>query len=100
MRRGKPWHRAELLSDDAFSIISRYQTEYRGIAQYYQLAQNLSWFWELHRVMGLSVLKTLAYKHKSSLRRMVRRYQTTIATPHSPWCAQYTGSNEQDAHPW
>ena len=84
MRRGKPWHRAELLSDDAFSIISRYQTEYRGIVQYYQLAQNLSWFWELHRVMRLSLLKTLANKHKRSLRRMVRRYQTTIATPHGP----------------
>jgi hypothetical protein len=33
MQRGKPWHRSELLSDDAFSIISRYQTEYWGIVQ-------------------------------------------------------------------
>jgi group II intron reverse transcriptase/maturase len=84
MQRGKPWHRPELLSDDAFSVISRYQTEYRGIVQYYQLAQNLSWFWELHRVMRLSLLKTLANKHKRSLRQMVRRFQTTIATPHGP----------------
>jgi hypothetical protein len=84
MRHGRPWHRTELLSDDDFSIISRYQTEYRGIVQYYQLAQNLSWFWELHHVMRLSLLRTLANKHKSSLRRMVRRYQTTTSTPHGP----------------
>jgi AI2M/AI1M-like, HNH endonuclease/Type II intron maturase len=31
--QGKPWHRAELLHDTAFSIISRYQADYRGIVQ-------------------------------------------------------------------
>ena len=82
MRHGRPWRRTDLRSDDDFSISSRYQTEYRGIVQYYQLAQTLSWFWELHRVMRLSLLKTLANTHKSSLRRMVRRYQTTPSTPH------------------
>jgi group II intron reverse transcriptase/maturase len=78
---GKPWHRPELLHESDFGIISRYQAEYRGIVQYYQLAQNVSWFWELHRVMRLSLLKTLANRHKSTVGRMVRKYRASVSTP-------------------
>ena len=91
MRRGKPQHRKELTSDDDFSIIERYQSEYRGIVQYYQLAQNVSWWWKLHWVMRTSLLKTLANKHKCSRSRLVRKYQTTIETSHGRLkCLQVT----------
>jgi len=82
MRKNKPYHRAELMSDDNFSIIARYQSEYRGFVQYYQLAQNVSWLWKLHWVMRGSLLKTLAHKHKRSVTKMARTYQATIETPY------------------
>jgi len=40
MRGGKPHHRGVLLHDSPFSIVSQYQSEFRGIANYYQLARN------------------------------------------------------------
>jgi Type II intron maturase len=80
-RHGKPWHRPELLHESDFGIMGRYQAEYRGIVQYYQLAQNVSWFWELYRVMRLSLLKTLANRRKSTVGRMVRKYRASVTTP-------------------
>jgi hypothetical protein len=62
MRHGKPIHRPELRNDDDFTIMSRYQLEYRGIVQYYLLAQNVPQFWKLHWIMKESLLKTLASK--------------------------------------
>jgi group II intron reverse transcriptase/maturase len=41
-RRGKKAiHRAELLSESDFSIVRRYQSEYRGLVNYYRLAYNM-----------------------------------------------------------
>ncbi len=82
MKHGKPSHRPELRNDDDFTIMSRYQLEYRGIVQYYLLAQNVPQFWKLHWIMKESLLKTLASKHKGKVTDMVRKYQTTTETPH------------------
>jgi hypothetical protein len=82
MRHGKPIHRPELRNDDDFTIMNRYQLEYRGIVQYYLLAQNVPQFWKLHWIMKTSLLKTLASKHKGKVTDMVRKYQTTTETPH------------------
>lgn len=43
--RGKPVHRSSLIFETDFSIVARYQAEYRGIVQYYHLALNVSHFW-------------------------------------------------------
>ena len=37
MRSGKPAHRNDRLSDDDFTVVSRYQAEFRGVIQYYLL---------------------------------------------------------------
>src|SRR5438445_7813699 len=58
MRRGKPAQRAEMIRDSDYSIMSKYQSEYRGIVQYYLLAQNVGWFNQLHWVAQTSLLKT------------------------------------------
>jgi hypothetical protein len=87
--RGKPRRRGELILDSDYSIISRYQAEYRGFVQYYQLAQNVSWLWNVHRIMRLSLLKTLAGKYKSSVGHMIRKYHTTTSTPYGEYvCLQ------------
>ena len=74
----KPFHRPEMLQDDDFTIIERYQQEYRGIVQYYMLAHNVSWFWKLHWVARVSLLKTLAYKHKTGTGAMLRKYHASF----------------------
>ena len=78
----KPTHRNELLADDDYTIVSRYQAEFRGIVQYYLLALNVSHFGKLQWVMQQSLAKTLAAKHKTPRRKLIRRYQSTVNTEH------------------
>lgn len=80
MRNGKPAHRNELLFNDDFTIIDRYQSEFRGVVQYYLLASNVSHLGRLKWVMQQSLAKTLAAKHKMPRRRLIRKYQTTTRT--------------------
>lgn len=80
MKRGKATHRNNLLQDDDFSIVQTYQQEYRGLVQYYILAQNLSWFSKLYWYMETSLLKTLACKHRSSINKQKAKYKTTTTS--------------------
>ena len=80
MRNGKPAHRAELMNDDDYTIVSRYQSEFRGVVQYYLSAQNVAHLGKLQRVMQESLSKTLANKHKTSCRKVLRRYMGTADT--------------------
>jgi hypothetical protein len=70
------------MQDDDFTIINQYQQEYRGLVQYYVLASNVRWLWKLHWIMRGSLLKTLAAKHKSSMKAMLQKYQNTVETEH------------------
>jgi len=81
---GKPVHRAALLNDEDFSIISKYQSELRGYYQYYQMAQNVCTLTMVKRDMEVSLLKTLASKHKTSVNKIVGKYKTTTQTPNGP----------------
>jgi hypothetical protein len=84
MRRGKPAQRAEMLADSDYSIISKYQAEYRGVVQYYLLAHNVGWFNKVQWVAETSLLKTLTGKHKSSVAAMAQKYKATTQTPKGP----------------
>jgi hypothetical protein len=79
-----PVHRPERLHEAVFSIVSDYRAEYRGIVQYYQLAHNLHVLGRLRWVMAQSLAKTLAHKLRITVRRGVKRFQATIATPAGP----------------
>lgn len=61
--------------------MAEYQAAFRGLAQYYLLAQNVGWLWRLYWTMPGSLLKTLACKHKSSMMAMQRKYRATVQTP-------------------
>ena len=79
MRSGKPVHRPELIHDSVFSIVSRFQQEYRGFAEYYKLAMNRSYlFGRLKWVMEAALTKTLANKLASASAR-----STPASGPHS-----------------
>jgi group II intron reverse transcriptase/maturase len=80
LRAGRPSQRTEMLEDDDFTIIERYQQEYRGIVQYYLLAQNVSWFWKLHWIARRSLLMTLASKHQTTVMTQVQKYKASFQT--------------------
>ena len=82
MGNGKPAHRAELINDDDFTIVRRYQAEFRGVVQYYLLAYNVSHFGKLQWVMEESLAKTLAAKHKTTRRKVFRRLKSVAPTEH------------------
>jgi hypothetical protein len=89
MRDGKPIHRTELRNGSDFSIVEKYGSEFRGIVQYYAFAKNRYWFHHLQWVMGLSLLKTLAHKHKSTVQRMARRLTAEVYHQGSMrWCLE------------
>ncbi len=59
-----------------------YQAEYRGFVNYYLMAFNVHRLWNVHRVMQLSLAKTLADKHRISVKAVFRKHQITVPTPH------------------
>jgi group II intron reverse transcriptase/maturase len=77
MRRGKPYHMMQRTNDSVYSIIAQYQTEYRGVVQYYRLAYNLHQLGCLKWVMQQSLVRTLSKKLKISKAQVYRRYKTT-----------------------
>ena len=83
-RHGTPWHRPHLLNLDDLQIISIYGAEYRGIVQYYLLAGNVFRLHRLRRAAELSMLKTLAAKHRSTVAKTARKYRAVIVTAHGP----------------
>lgn len=81
MKKGKPIHRPELENEEDFTIVYNYQSRYRGYVQFYKLATNLGWLNRLKWIMGTSLLKTLAHKHKVSVNKVAKRYKRTIRLP-------------------
>jgi group II intron reverse transcriptase/maturase len=81
LRLGKPGHQPQLKNLGDYEIICAYGARYRGIVQYYLLAGDVFRLNRLRWVMGTSMLKTLAAKHRSTVTKMARKYQATIVTP-------------------
>jgi len=84
MSRGQPAQRGMLLHDEDFTIVAKYQAEFRGLVQYYLLAQDVFRLGKLQWVMETSLLKTLAGKHRSTVTKMARKYKNTVETPEGP----------------
>jgi group II intron reverse transcriptase/maturase len=84
MRRGKPIHRVEITGGSDFDIVQRYQWHYAGLVNYYALAQNIGTLGKLHWVMETSLLRTLAHKHKSSVKKLWQKHRSTVHTEHGP----------------
>lgn len=84
MRGGEPIHRPERVNDTVYSIVMRYQSEYRGLVQYYSLARNVRLFSKLEWVMETSLAKTVASKEKISVNKVWRKYRGTTLTSFGP----------------
>jgi group II intron reverse transcriptase/maturase len=77
-RKGKAIHRAELLYHSDYDIVMIYQTRYRGIANYYQLAYNMHALGKLKWCMQVSLLKTLATKHRKTVKQVAKKYGASV----------------------
>jgi hypothetical protein len=64
-------------NDSVYSIIAQYQTEYRGVVQYYRLAYNLHRTQSPQMGHGMqSLVRTLAKKLKISKAQVYKRFKT------------------------
>ncbi len=78
IKKGKAMQRIELINDTDFTIIATYQSEYRGIVNYYKLAYNLSSMDHLKWIMETSLTKTLARKLKITVTQVYKKYETNL----------------------
>jgi RNA-directed DNA polymerase len=71
----KSKHRAYLINLSDAEILSKYNSEIRGMYQYYKLAHDYSRaFWRFHYLADYSCRKTLASKHKSTVKKISKTY--------------------------
>ena len=82
LRHGKAWHRAAMQNLDDYEIVKTFAAEYRGIVQYYLLANDVWRFKSLRWDAQTSMLKTLAAKHQSSLPKMAAKHTAKVRTPY------------------
>jgi group II intron reverse transcriptase/maturase len=83
-QHGKPWHRPRLQNLDDYDIVRAYGAEYRGVVNYYLLAQDA---WRLRTLRWhaeVSMLKTLALKHQSTVSKMAARHKAKVITGDGP----------------
>ena len=72
--------RTELINDSDFTIVALFQSEFRGLVNYYRLAYNLHRLTTLDQVMEQSLTKTLAAKLRLSVPKVYDKYQGTFQT--------------------
>ena len=79
-QHGKPWHRSRLQNLDDYDIVRIYGAEFRGVVNYYLLAQDAWRLGTLQWNAETSMLKTLAAKHRSTVTTMAARHKAKIKT--------------------
>jgi hypothetical protein len=77
LRHGKPIHETGLLDFSDAQIVDVYQQRFRGVAEYYKFATDRRALGKLKYVMEVSLTKTMAYKFKTSVARIYRKYSGT-----------------------
>ena len=70
----KPLHRGYLTNLPDIDIISRYNSEIRGLYNYYRLAHNASVIGKFAYIMEYSMYKTYGRKYEKSVRKIIRKY--------------------------
>lgn len=85
VKNGKILHRPALVNDSPYSIVARYQAEWRGLVEFYQLAWNLNArLGKLFYFMNVSLAKTLAKKLHISRKAVFDTFKSEVETPDGP----------------
>ncbi|MCL2774922.1 MAG: reverse transcriptase domain-containing protein [Oscillospiraceae bacterium] len=66
----KALHRGFLMNRKEIEIISQYNSEIRGVYNYYRLAENVSVLNDFYYIMGTSMYKTFAAKYNTSINKI------------------------------
>ncbi len=72
--RWKPLHRGALMNRTDVEIVSKFNSEIRGIYNFFRLADNVSVLNDFYYIMEGSMLKTFAAKYKSSVNKVKAKY--------------------------
>lgn len=72
--RWKTVHRGYLMNSQDIEIISKFNSEIRGIYNYYRLAQNVSTLDKFAHIMKKSMYKTFAGKYRTTVSKIKDKY--------------------------
>jgi len=70
----KPCHRGFLVNAPDIAIIQKYNSEIRGLYNYYRLAHNASVIGKFAYIMEYSMYKTFAGKYSSTVKKTIDKY--------------------------
>jgi len=79
-KSGKSTHSTALIQESEYTIVQRYQAVFRGLHNYFCMATNVSK--RMSRIkwtLEMSLVKTLAKKHKTSVKQVYKRLQRVNA---------------------
>jgi hypothetical protein len=72
---GKPVVRRDLMDYSDYDIIKTYDTQFRGLVNYYSMAINVGNLYQVKNLWRHSLVLTLSQKHKTSAKNIFRKYQ-------------------------
>lgn len=78
----RPLVRNDLIRTSDYNIVATYGAEYRGYAQFYQMAGNINWLNKVRWYMERSMFTTLAKKHQRPPWVLRDRFKSTVETPY------------------
>lgn len=100
-RDGKTYHKTELLNQSDYQIVRQYDSELRGIYQYYKMAQNVSNHLASIKFRALfSLAKTLATKHDTSVAKIFRQKYKMHTSGVKGIIVESKGDNEKTMTAW
>ena len=67
-------YRPALLELSDYDIIQQFQTEYRGLVNYYVMAHNIAKLGKVGGMARMSLMKTLAAKHHTRFAKIAKKY--------------------------
>ena len=70
-----PMHRGKLINREDIEIISKYNSEIRGLYNYYCLANNATVMSKFSYIMEYSMYKTFARKYRISMKKAIDKYR-------------------------
>ena len=77
----RPTHRNELLNSTDIEIVRQYNSEIRGLYNFYSIAENVSVLNNFYSIMRYSMLKTYAGKYRTCASVIKRRSQMIYFGP-------------------
>ncbi len=93
--RWKPIHRGYLMPKTEVEIVSKYNSEIRGLYNYYRLAKNVSVLNKFRFIMRGSMYKTFAAKYNTSVKKIRDKYtkddvfSVVYQTKEGPKCCEF-----------